>query len=257
MADTEDTGFSMKQRNTPKPPLCIIYGSSGIGKTGLAAQSENNVFIQTEDGAGELQLTTLKDGVFTNYDDIMNALRYVYKNPQGIKHLVLDSLDHLEPIVWDYVCKKAEPPWPTIETPGFARGYVEADLAWKRIINAMLALRDDKNIAIIVIAHDVIRTAKDPMVGPYDAHDLKLHKRAVGLWKEHADLIGLMKSQVVVDSKTNKGKGGTSPSLFVRPNAAYVAKTRYTTMPSMIPIDIETGWADIIQYIPYYNQNKG
>jgi hypothetical protein len=164
--------------------------------------------------------------------------------------LVIDSLDHLEPIVWDFTCRKNG--WDSIQTPGYGNGYVEADYEWRKIIKSLLKIRDDKNIAIICIAHDKIKPINDPDAAPYDAHELKMHRGAVGLWKENADLIGLLKNRVVVDQKTGKGKGGNSPTLFVRPTAAFTAKTRYKTMPSSFSISLEEGWNDVMKYIPFY-----
>ena len=245
--------FSLGKRKNDKPPFAIIYGPSGVGKTTLAASSPDAVFLPTEDGAGELALNTLQDGPFKDLDTFMAALRYVYKNNTGIGTLVIDSLDHLEPLVWDAVCAKNN--WESVESPGYGKGYIECDHAWRDIIGALLKIRDDKGIAIIGIAHDIVRTVNDPTVDTYDAHELKLHKRAVALWKENSDLIGLLKNRVVVDSKTGKGKGGTTPTLFVRPSAAFTAKSRYTEMPATISIELGRGWADVMQYIPFYNKS--
>jgi hypothetical protein len=247
-----DIEFSVGKRKAEKAPFAVVYGPSGTGKTSLAASAEKSVFIQTEDGGGELDITTLKDGLFTSYDEILAALRFVYKNPNGVKHVIIDSLDHMEPLVWKHVCEKNS--WDSIETPGYGKGYIECDDAWRKIISALIKIRDDHNIGIICIAHDVVRTVNDPTTDTYDAHELKLHKRAVALWKESCDMIGLLKNRVVVDAKTGKGKGGTSPSLFVRPTAGFTAKTRFREMPAFIPIELETGWADVAKFIPFYNK---
>ena len=37
-----------------KPPRIMIYGSEGIGKSSYAAGAPNAIFIQTEDGLGEI-----------------------------------------------------------------------------------------------------------------------------------------------------------------------------------------------------------
>lgn len=250
-----DFEFNLTTTKDVKPPVGIIYGPAGTGKTTLAFNSPKTVFIQTEDGAGELELRTLKDGVFKSYDEVMAALRYIYANHSDldVETVVIDTIDHLEFIVWDHVCSKNN--WDSIEAPGYGKGYIECDKAWLDLINACIKLRDDKEIAVIALSHEIVRTANDPMNGPYDTHELKLHKRAVALWKEKSDFIGLLKNVVIVDSKTGKGKGGSMPTLHVRPSAAYTAKSRYKEMPSTIPIDIDNGWGDFSKYIPFY-QNK-
>lgn len=36
----------------PKPPIIVVYGVHGVGKSTFAAQAPSPVFIQTEDGLG-------------------------------------------------------------------------------------------------------------------------------------------------------------------------------------------------------------
>lgn len=243
-----DTDFSFQTAHRDKKPIAVIYGPAGVGKTSLANQAERPVFIQTEDGAGELTLTTLKDGIFKSYDEVMSALRYLYANPDSFDTLVFDTLDHFEPLVWQAVCAKND--WDSIEQPGYGRGYIECDKLWLAFLEALIMIRDKRNKSIILLAHEVVRQVKDPMTEAYDAHELKLHKRAVAFIKEKCDMIGLLKNRVITDVKTNKGKGGTTPTLFVRPSAAFTAKTRFTQMPPSINIELDTGWSEVAQYIP-------
>lgn len=243
--------FSLESRESKDKPFIVIYGPAGVGKTTFANNAPNNVFLQTEQGSGELTLRTLKDGVFTSYHEFMAALRYVYQAGDDIDTVIIDSIDHLEPLVWQAVCEDNN--WESIESPGYGRGYIESDKYWQRLISALNRLRKEKGKTIIAIAHDIVRTVNDPTAEPYDAHDFKLHKRAVALWKEHADVIGLIRNPVTVDSKTKKVKGGVTPTLYTRPSAAYIAKSRYAEIPAMMPLDQETGWKDFAEAIPVLN----
>lgn len=247
-----DFTFDIQTRETRDMPFIVIYGPAGVGKTTFAANSPNNVFLQTEQGSGELKLRTLKDGVFTSFDEFMSALRYIYSNSDEADTVVIDSIDHLEPLVWSQVCQ--DNGWDSIESPGYGKGYLEADRYWQKLIRALNKLRTDKQITVVAIAHDVVRIVNDPTAEPYDAHDFKLHKRAVALWKENADVIGLIRNPVTVDKKTGKVKGGVTPTLFTRPSAAYIAKTRYNDMPGMMPVSRESGWDDFAKFIPILNQ---
>lgn len=243
--------FEAQTKTNKEPPFMVIYGPAGVGKTTFANASPNNVFLQTEEGTGELELQTIKADVFKSYDEFIAALRWIYKNGE-YKTLVIDSLDHLEPLLWAKVCD--EEGQKSIEKVGggYGKGYIEVDKYWRSLIDILNMLRRDKDMAIIVLAHDHIRPANDPLVEAYDVHELKLHKRAVALWKESCDLIGLLRMVVVKDSNSGKGKGGTTPSLYVRPQAGIVAKTRFSKMPQIIPISLDKGWDDVAQYIPYY-----
>ena len=243
-----DFSFDIQTRESKDSPFIVIYGPAGVGKTTFASNAKNNVVLQTEQGSGELKLRTLKDGVFTTYNEFISALRYIYANPESIDTVVIDSIDHLEPLVWNQVCEDHN--WDSIESPGYGKGYLEADRYWQRLIKALNRLRSDKNISIVAIAHDIVRIVNDPTAEPYDAHDFKLHKRAVALWKENADVIGLIRNPVSVDQKTGKVKGGSTPTLYTRPSAAYIAKSRYNKMPALMPVKVDSGWDDFAKYIP-------
>lgn len=248
-----DFTFNIQKRESIEKPFVILYGPAGVGKTSMAANAKRPVFLQTENGGGELSLVTLKNDVFKDYDEFMAALRYLYQKSEEFDTVVIDSLDHLEPIVWKKVCDEND--WKNIESPGFGKGYFEADLYWRRIIDALNKLRRDRNLTIVAIAHDMIKSVNDPTAEAYDGHDLKLHKRAVALWKEHADIIGLIRNPVSVDKKTKKVKGGVTPTLFTRPNAAYTAKTRFDKMPGIMPLSKENSWKEFAKYIPSLNDD--
>lgn len=250
-----DFEFSVQRVEDDGAPFAVIYGPAGTGKTTLAASADRPIFLFTENGAGELRVNQLKKGTFESYEEFIEALRYLYKNADDIDFgtVVIDSIDHLEPLVWDYVCRANE--WSSIEQPGYGKGYIECDKAWQKILAGLRNLQEKKGIAIIAIAHDIIRQVNDPFTDSnYDAHELKLHKRAVALWKENATMIGLLKNTVIVDEKTKKAKGGTTPSLHVRPNAAYTAKTRYRSMPKKLQINVDDGWKAVSEHIPFYNK---
>ena len=53
--------------------------------------------------------------------------------------VVLDSVDALEPLVWAATCFAHG--WGSIESPGYGRGYVEADSAWLDVLAALDWLR--------------------------------------------------------------------------------------------------------------------
>ena len=47
---------NLVRRKSDKPPRIVIYGVPGIGKTSLAAEFPDPIFIQTEEGAGNPDL---------------------------------------------------------------------------------------------------------------------------------------------------------------------------------------------------------
>ena len=45
---------SIQSGRESKPPRIMIYGSEGVGKSTFGASAPNAIFVQTEDGLGEI-----------------------------------------------------------------------------------------------------------------------------------------------------------------------------------------------------------
>ena len=97
---------SLVRAKSDKPPRIVIYGVPGIGKTSLAAEFPDPIFIQTEEGAGNLELTTFADGPLTSAAEVDEAIELLLTGDHKFRTVVLDSLDWFEPMLWAAVCKR-------------------------------------------------------------------------------------------------------------------------------------------------------
>lgn len=226
------------QKNSPKPPRIIIYGDAGTGKTTFGACAPAPVFIQTEDGLGNLDATAFP--LATSFEAVMQALQSLYTEPHDFKTLVVDSLDWLEPLVWQQVCTTAKVP--SIETLPYGKGYVEALGVWRQFFDGITALRDHKTMTIIMTAHSQIVRVEDPSLPAYDRHGLKLHKRAAAVAEEFADAIlyaAVQTNTVTEDAGfNNKRVRATSTGervMHTIGQPAFLAKSRYS-LPSPLPL---------------------
>lgn len=238
---------SLRQKSEAKPPRLLVYGTAGIGKTSLGTAAPSPVFIQTEDS--EVDCPTF--GLLRTYGEVMEALGALYGEAHNHKTLVLDSLDWLEPLVWAETCRLNN--WPTIEAAGYGKGYLAALDQWRTLLDGMNALRDERGMTILLIAHCEIKRFDSPETEPYDRYQIKLHTRASALVQEHVDAVlfanyrvSTVKTDLGFNKKAVRGVGGGDRLLFTNERPAFLAKNRFG-MPDSLPLS----WPDLAGTIPF------
>lgn len=230
---------SLNQTTAVKPPRIIVHGVHGVGKTTLGAQAPNPVFIQTEDGLGSLDVPNFP--LAKTFSEVMEAFGALYAEEHNFETLVVDSLDWLEPLVWAEAC--ARNGWASIEQPGYGKGYLAAGDIWREYIDAVNALRNERGMAIIQIAHTDIKRFDSPETEPYDRYVIKLHKRGAELLQEHADMVlfanwkvSTTKTDVGFNQKVTRAVGRGERTLYTEERPAFLAKNRHR-LPPELPMD--------------------
>jgi hypothetical protein len=166
--------------------------------------------------------------------------------------VVVDSLDWLEPLVWQHTAQANG--WTDIEQPGYGKGYVTALDTWRTFLDGTNALRDARGMAVILIAHAEIRRFDSPETEPYDRYQPKLHARASALVQEHVDAvlfanyrISTLKSDVGFNRKVVRGVSGGDRLLHTAERPAFLAKNRFG-LPETLPL----AWTELAKRIPFY-----
>lgn len=88
----------------PMPPRLLLYGIEGIGKSTLASDSPDPIFVQTEDGLSEIDCD--KFPLSTTFEDVQAALSELHTEQHDYQTVVIDSLDWLERMIWDALCRQ-------------------------------------------------------------------------------------------------------------------------------------------------------
>ncbi len=246
---------SIIRSSKPKPPKMTIFGVAGIGKTTFATSAPNPIVIRTEDGLSGIDVPTFPELIKT-YDDIMEAIGVLYNEDHDFKTVVIDSLDWLEPIVAMHVCKVNL--WPNLEHPGYGKGYIATLESWREIMDGLNALRDERDMAIIMTAHSQIAKFDAPDTESYSRYVLKLHRLVAALVLEGSDVVGfanyrtsIVKADAGFGKKNSRGVGAGERQLHLEERPGYIAKQRYNC-PETIPLD----WESFAEGIPYYNQKS-
>ncbi len=243
---------SLKRTTALTPPSILIHGVAGIGKTTFAAGAPAPVLLPTEDGLGTLDVPHFP--VLRTFEQVMEALAALYSEPHEHKTVVVDSLDWLEPLVWQKAC--ADQGWASIEEPGYGKGYAAALDVWRQYLEGLNALRHERGMTVVQIAHTDIRRFDSPEHEPYDRYVIKLHSRAAALLQEHADVvlfanyrISTVKSDVGFNKKITRALGSGERVLYTAERPAFLAKNRYG-LPDSLPLS----WEAFAAAMPHFSK---
>jgi hypothetical protein len=218
------------------PPRLIIYGPHGVGKNTFAASAPNPIFIPLEEGQGALDVASFP--LLKSYGEVLEALGTLYTGEHEFQTVVIDSLDWLEPLIWRETCTRSG--WSNIEEPGWGKGYTEADNVWREFFDGLVALRETKQMSVVLTAHCEIKKFNDPNTESYDRYQIKLHSRGSAIAQEWADGV-LFANYKVYTEKSDagfkktivRGKGHGERLLFTEERPAHYAKNRWSLPPEM------------------------
>jgi len=230
-----------------RAPRVLIHGQPGVGKTTFAADAPSPIFICPEDG---IPVSVQGAGRFPapeggwKWIDVRDAIVALSIEKHDYKTLVIDTLDWLEPIIWEYVVDKAGVASIEEIGGGFGKGYNAALDEWRVFLSAVEKLWINKNMAIVMSAHSSIRTFKDPQSDGYDRYELKIHKYPAGLFKEWSDVVLFAQHEAAVatDKRTKRNRGVSTGARIMHTvwNAAFDAKNRYG-----LPEEMPLSWAEL------------
>lgn len=223
-----DAVSSSKAKEFP-PQKIVIYGTPGIGKTTFAATFPKPVLLRTEDGAAALDIPTFP-AIPKNLEQVRQALRTLYRGGHQFKTLVVDSLDWLEPLVFDEVCRDGAKE--KIEDFGYGKGYANAKEKWRDLLHILETLKNKTKMNVVAVAHAVPVSVDLPDLDPFQRYSMKLNKHGSALWMEWADMILFVnyKANIKRDSEgksTGKAAGSGERVIFTQERPAYQAKSRW------------------------------
>lgn len=221
-----------------RPQKVVIYGAEGIGKSTLAAQFPNPLFIDTEGGTAQLDVRRIeKPGSF---DELISVVNEVAADPNICKTLILDTADWAEQMCIAGVCAKYKKAG--IEDFGYGKGYTYLSEEYTRLLNAFDSVIA-AGIHVVITAHAKMRKFEQPdEMGAYDRWEMKLSKQVAPLLKEWCDLLLFCNYKtfvVTAQNETKKVQGGKRV-MYTSHHPCWDAKNRHG-----LPEEIELDYGNI------------
>lgn len=212
----------------------VLYGVEGIGKTTLAAQSPEPLFVDIEDGTSHMDVRRVCPA---NWTELLGTIEEIAATSNVCKTLVIDTADWAEAMAINHICQKYRQPG--LESFGYGKGYTYLAEEFARLLAAC-----DKVIAsgkhVIITAHARQRKVELPdETGSFDVWGLKLSKQCAPLLKEWPDalLFANYKTYVIVtDDQKRKAQGGKRV-IYTAHRATIDAKNRHG-----LPDEIDMTW---------------
>lgn len=232
------------------PVRVLIMGTDGVGKSTFAADAPSPIFLGSESGTGELDVARMPEP--RTWSDLLDAVDVLTKEAHEYKTLAIDSLDWIEPLCWAHVCAtkrdKAGKSHDTIEGFGYGAGYVLALDVWRDLLARFDALRTKRGVNVIMIAHSIVKTFKNPEGEDFERYQLKLHDKSGALLREWSDAVLFATYETLTHQKDArsqvKGVSTGARIMHTERRAAFDAKNRYG-LPDSMPLSWAT-FADAV-----------
>ena len=180
-------------------PTTIVYGEAGAGKTTLASNLTNPLFILLEDGLGvnEVDATEL----ISDWDEFRNTLSEVFKltKEEGFnyKTIVIDSLSALEKIMQKHYLEPLK--FDSVSAVGFGRGYDDMKAYYLKFISMINALKQ-AGLQVVCLGHSEKKLYVNPDGDDFDHFTLAMHNSFAKMLIEHFDCVFYLTNQTRLKS---------------------------------------------------------
>lgn len=204
----------------------MMVGTEGVGKTTYAATCPAPLFLACEDGTGQLDVARV---AVETYSDVTDAIADLTRDAQGFQTIVLDTVDALEGLIVDHLCRAKG--WGNIEDAGYGKGYVAVAQEWRTLLAQVEAMQRAARVNVLSLGHVHVKKYSPPDSEPYDRFDLKLAEKSAALLREWHEAVFFARHEIVVSQVKGESKrrGYSTGDRVIHTveTAAYRAKNRY------------------------------
>ena len=228
--------FAITKGKVPSAVRLSCYGPEGIGKSTFASQFPDPLFIDTEGGTKQLDVSRFPTP--ETWHDLLEEIDAVIEEPEVCRTLVIDTIDRAEILLTNALLEEGNVK--SIEAFGYGKGYT---MLSERFLKDFLNRLDRviaKGVNVVLVAHAQMRKFESPDDQPYDRWELKVSKKVAPIVKEWSDILLFMNYSVTVVEENGKpkAKGRSKRMMHANHHPTYDAKNRYG-LPDDMPLDFK------------------
>lgn len=230
--------IQIQKGKVTRPQKVVLYAPEGIGKSTVASQLPEPLFVDLEQGTHHLDVARVEPKTLNDVESLLAQI--AQKKVTGFKTLVIDTIDWLEELAAKQLCADANKS--SIEDFGYGKGYVHLAEKISGVLDKLDAVAA-AGLHVVLLAHSEVKKFEQPDdAKAYDRYSLKLTKQVGPLIKEWCDALLFANWKTLVkdpDEGKAKGMGGRERVLYATHTASWDAKNRHE-LRDKEPFGVET-----------------
>lgn len=220
----------------PGPRRTVIAAVHGWGKSSLAAQWPNPVFVNLENGIDDLDVAS--GPLCETLADAWGGIHELASpdSEHDFETVVIDSGDWVEKLIHHEVATGEG--FEAITDFDFGKGYGKAFAIWESFLKALESCYRDRGLYVVVLCHVTTTKVEPPTKASYTKHTPKLRPECVDKLCEWADevlfgdyAVDVRQADEGFKKKRGIAIGDGSHLLFTKEQPGHTAKNRLSLPP--------------------------
>lgn len=179
-------------KQTDKPPLVLIHGEHGTGKTGFIASMKDAglapILADVEDGSRNYDMDRVNLSKST-YPEILEFIRELRDADHDFNAFGLDSLDFVESRIIDHVLEQDGSSSILKALGGYGAGFRKVRDHFSDLLDGIIQLRDRRGMVVVLTAHSEIKRVEHPEHPAFDRIVPRLNQKSQDLYCETVDAV--------------------------------------------------------------------
>lgn len=232
------------------PPLFLIYGRNGIGKSWFASKAARPIFLDLDQNIFELAVDSNRsfNVKLEKFQDVLQFLGLLINENHSYKTVIIDSLSSLERLIENHVLQAKKVT--SLADFQYGQGYLMMLPLWEQVLGKLKALRIQKKMTVLMLGH--YKEKRDPNLAgeSYLHYQLDLYERAAKLLINSCSAVFFADYKVeVIHEKEKFGQEiskarSSERRLFTDEGVKFLAKNTYG-----MPADIPMTWEALYDHV--------